>query len=139
MLAGLHGHPRRVLVLGDMLELGERSAEFHREVGIEAALAGISMLVAVGDLAASAAQGAVDGGLASVVHLETADDAVRRLPALVRAGDVVLVKGSHNAGLDRLVQALVAFLREELPDARAAPRVGGPACRHISFAWSWRR
>lgn len=113
VLAGLHGHPRRVLVLGDMLELGERSAELHREVGIEAALAGISMLVAVGDLAASAAQGAVDGGLASVVHLETADDAVRRLPALVRAGDVVLVKGSHNAGLDRVVQALVAFLRED--------------------------
>jgi UDP-N-acetylmuramoyl-tripeptide--D-alanyl-D-alanine ligase len=96
-----------------MHELGERSAELHREVGLGAARAGISMLVAVGDLAASAAEGAVEGGLASVVQLESADDAIRRLPALVRAGDVVLVKGSHKAGLDRVVQALVAFLRED--------------------------
>ena len=113
VLAGLHGHPRRVLVLGDMLELGERSAELHKEVGLEAARAGISMLVAVGELAASAAEGAVEGGLASVVQLENADDAIRRLPALVRAGDVVLVKGSHASGLGRVVQALVAFLRED--------------------------
>jgi hypothetical protein len=69
---GLHGHARRVLVLGDMLELGDRAEDLHREVGFVAARAGISMLVSVGDLAASAAEGAVEGGLASVVQLENA-------------------------------------------------------------------
>jgi UDP-N-acetylmuramoyl-tripeptide--D-alanyl-D-alanine ligase len=113
VLAGFHGRGRRVLVLGDMLELGEKGPELHREIGLEAARAGLSMLVAVGDLAASAAQGAVDGGLASVVRFESADDAVRKLPTLLRAGDVVLVKGSRRAGLDRVVQALAASVRED--------------------------
>ena len=113
VLSGFHGRGRRVLVLGEMLELGDRSPELHREIGLEAARAGLSMLVAVGDLAASAAQGAVDGGLASVVRFESVDDAVAKLPTLVRAGDVVLVKGSRRSGLDRVVQALAASVRED--------------------------
>jgi UDP-N-acetylmuramoyl-tripeptide--D-alanyl-D-alanine ligase len=113
VLAGFHGRGRRVLVLGDMLELGDRGPELHREIGLEAARAGLSMLVAVGDLAASAAQGAVDGGLASVVRFEKTDDAVAKLPTLVREGDVVLVKGSRRSGLDRVVQALAASVRED--------------------------
>ncbi len=113
VLAGFHGRGRRVLVLGDMLELGDRGPELHREIGLEAARAGLSMLVAVGDLAASAAQGAVDGGLASVVRFESVDDAVAKLPTLVREGDVVLVKGSRRSGLDRVVQALAASVRED--------------------------
>src|SRR6185436_3436734 len=36
VLAGLHGHARRVLVLGDMLELGDRAEDLHREVGFVA-------------------------------------------------------------------------------------------------------
>jgi len=113
VLAGFHGRGRRVLVLGDMLELGARGPELHRDIGIEAARAGLSMLVAVGDLAASAAQGAVDGGLASVVRFESVDDAVLKLPTLAREGDVVLVKGSRRSGLDRVVQALAASVRED--------------------------
>ena len=113
VLSGFHGRGRRVLVLGDMLELGDRSFELHRDIGLEAARAGLSMLVAVGDLAASAAQGAVDGGLASVVRFESVDDAVAKLPTLVRGGDVVLVKGSRRSGLDRVVQALAASVRED--------------------------
>jgi len=113
VLAGFHGRGRRVLVLGDMLELGARGPELHREIGIEAARAGLSMLVAVGDLAASAAQGAVDGGLASVVRFESVDDAASKLPTLVREGDVVLVKGSRRSGLDRVVRALAASMRED--------------------------
>ena len=113
VLAGFHGRGRRVLVLGDMLELGARGPELHREIGIEAARAGLSMLVAVGDLAASAAQGAVDSGLASVVRFESVDDAAAKLPALVREGDVVLVKGSRRSGLDRVVRALAASVRED--------------------------
>ncbi len=99
VLAGLHGHARRVLVLGDMLELGASAPEQHY----------------VGELTRAAAAGAIEGGLAeaNIVHLDSTDEAIARVPALVRAGDVVLVKGSHATGLDRLVQRLVAFLRED--------------------------
>jgi len=115
VLAGLHGHSRRVLVLGDMLELGDSAPEQHYRIGFEAARSGVDLLVAVGDLTRAAAAGAIEGGLAesAIVHLPTTDEAIARVPALVRAGDVVLVKGSHRTGLDRLVQRLVTFLRED--------------------------
>jgi UDP-N-acetylmuramoyl-tripeptide--D-alanyl-D-alanine ligase len=115
VLAGLHGHSRRVLVLGDMLELGDSAPEQHYRIGFEAARSGVDLLVAVGDLTRAAAAGAIEGGLpeSSIVHVSTTDEAIARVPALVRAGDVVLVKGSHRNGLDRLVQRLVTFLRED--------------------------
>ena len=115
VLAGLHGHARRVFVLGDMLELGESAEEQHYRIGFEAARSGVDFLVAVGDLTRAAAAGAIEGGLAepAIVHLASTDEAIARVPALVRAGDVVLVKGSRKNGLDRLVQRLVDFLRED--------------------------
>jgi UDP-N-acetylmuramoyl-tripeptide--D-alanyl-D-alanine ligase len=115
VLAGLHGHTRRVLVLGDMLELGDSAPEQHYRIGFEAARSGVDLLVAVGELTRAAAAGAIEGGLseANIVHVDTTDEAIARVPALVRAGDVVLVKGSHRTGLDRLVQRLVTFLRED--------------------------
>ena len=109
VLAGLHGHARRILVLGEMLELGPTGAAEHERIGREAAAAGIDVLATVGELARSAADGAVAGGIAagSVPRFSGTEDAIARMPALVRPGDVVLVKGSHRLGLDRLVDRLV--------------------------------
>jgi UDP-N-acetylmuramoyl-tripeptide--D-alanyl-D-alanine ligase len=109
VLAGLHGHRRRVLVLGDMLELGPRAPELHHEVGGLAAASGVDLLVAVGELGKATAAGALEAGLAAsgVVHLADVDVALREVPALLREGDVVLVKGSRQAGLDRVVQHLI--------------------------------
>ncbi|NOT31372.1 MAG: UDP-N-acetylmuramoyl-tripeptide--D-alanyl-D-alanine ligase, partial [Planctomycetes bacterium] len=112
VLAGLHGFGRRVLVMGDMLELGERSAELHYEIGWEigrdAGRAGVDALVLVGTYAKAAASGALEGGLAAdaVVHFATTEEAVRGATELVRAGDVVLVKGSRGMALERVVEAL---------------------------------
>jgi UDP-N-acetylmuramoyl-tripeptide--D-alanyl-D-alanine ligase len=110
VLCGLHGHARRVLVLGDMLELGARAPELHHAIGRDAAAAGVDLLVLVGDLTQATAAGALEGGLdpARVLHLGSVETALGELPALVREGDVVLVKGSHAMGLDRLVKALAA-------------------------------
>lgn len=108
VLAGLHGHARRVLVLGDMLELGEFAAELHHEVGRHAAEAGVDLLLLVGELSRATAAGALEAGLASdrALHFESVDDALERVPGLVRDGDVVLVKGSRSTRLDRLVSRL---------------------------------
>jgi UDP-N-acetylmuramoyl-tripeptide--D-alanyl-D-alanine ligase len=109
VLSGLHGHRRRVLVLGDMLELGAEAGELHYQIGMEAAKSGLDMLVLVGSLTRAAAAGALEGGLPNerVIHLEDTDEAITRVPALIESGDVVLVKGSRRTGLDRLVKHLV--------------------------------
>ena len=113
VLSGLHGFERRVLVIGDMLELGELAAELHHEIGREAAAAGIDRLVLVGELARAAAAGALEGGLPRehVFHVETTSDASKLVRELVEVGDVVLVKGSRLMQLEQVVRALVEHLR----------------------------
>lgn len=108
VLSGLHGYRRRVLVMGDMLELGELSAELHHEIGREAARAGVDALLLVGTYAKAAASGALEGGLsaAALAHFDTTEEAARGARAFVRAGDVVLVKGSRGMALERVVGAL---------------------------------
>lgn len=98
---------RHWAVLGDMLELGERGPDFHREAGVRAVELGFSPLIGVGPLSrqlvdAAAAQGA------EVEWFENADAASAGIRARVRGGDVILVKGSRGIGLDRLVTALRA-------------------------------
>ncbi|MCY2960731.1 MAG: UDP-N-acetylmuramoyl-tripeptide--D-alanyl-D-alanine ligase [Planctomycetota bacterium] len=108
-LAGLHGHRRRVLVLGDMLELGPLAPELHHEIGVEAARSGIDLLVLVGELTRATAAGALSEGLPAdrVIHLADTEEAIARVPRVLDTGDVVLVKGSRRTGLDRLVKELV--------------------------------
>ena len=113
VLAGIHGHARRVLVLGDMLELGDAAPELHHALGLEAAKSGIDLAIFVGDLARASAAGALEGGLAPerVVHVADAEVATERVPELLESGDVVLVKGSRKVGLETLVQHLTAARR----------------------------
>ena len=108
VLSGLHGYRRRVLVLGDMLELGELSAELHHDLGREAARSGVDAVLLVGSFVRAAAAGALEGGLGAgaLSHFATTDEAVRGAVDLVREGDVVLVKGSRGMALERVVGAL---------------------------------
>lgn len=107
-LVGMHGFERRVLVLGDMLELGEFAAEMHHALGVEAARAGVDLLVLAGELTRATAAGALEGGMPeeTVIHLDTTEEAAERVPGLVRDGDVVLVKASRGIALERVVRAL---------------------------------
>ncbi len=108
VLSGLHGYQRRVLVMGDMLELGERSAELHRELGREAAQAGVDSILLVGTHVAAAASGAREGGMGaeSLVHFRSTAEAALGATELVQPGDVVLVKGSRGMALEHVVDAL---------------------------------
>jgi UDP-N-acetylmuramoyl-tripeptide--D-alanyl-D-alanine ligase len=108
VLAGLHGYRRRILVLGDMLELGELAAELHHQLGREAAQAGIDRIVLVGELSKATAAGALEGGLESeaVLHVDDASSAAAALEASVREGDVILVKGSRRMHLEEVVRVL---------------------------------
>jgi len=98
---------RRVLVMGDMLELGAQAAAFHRAAGERAAASGVALLVAVGPLSKNAAETARKAG----VEVHTADDApaaAKIVPDLVREGDLVVIKGSRGIRLEQVVDALLA-------------------------------
>ena len=120
VLAGLHGFARRVLVLGDMLELGPHAPELHHAIGRAAAELGVDLAVFVGDLARASAAGALDGGLdpGRVLHVQDVERAIEILPALLSAGDVVLFKGSRRTGLERIVEHLKARRARELEGGR---------------------
>lgn len=108
VLAGIHGHARRVLVLGDMLELGDLAAEAHHSIGRFAAESGLDALLLIGELTRATAAGALEGGLAaeSILHFEQLNEAMVEIPGLLKGGDIVLIKGSRRMGLERLVSVL---------------------------------
>jgi UDP-N-acetylmuramoyl-tripeptide--D-alanyl-D-alanine ligase len=100
---------RRLAVLGDMLELGDRGLALHEEVGVLVAQSGVQELITFGPLAQHIAQGAQDAGMniACIYTTTQPEDAVALLRSLRRAGDVMLLKGSRGMAMERLVQALV--------------------------------
>jgi UDP-N-acetylmuramoyl-tripeptide--D-alanyl-D-alanine ligase len=102
-LAARAGSRRRVAVLGEMAELGAGAPGYHREVGVAAAAAGVEELVAVGPLARGYE---VDG--VSTRWVATADEAADALRAILRPGDVVLVKGSRAVGLEAVAAKLAS-------------------------------
>lgn len=85
---------RRIVVLGDMFELGERSAELHRKVFEQAMSSGFDLVVGVGAISSTCP-----------CHRPFADlDALRAaFPALVGEGDLVLLKASHGMRLGELI------------------------------------
>ena len=91
------GNGRRlVAVLGEMAELGDGAAAFHREIGELAYELGVAHVIAVGPLAHAY------GG----TWVETAAEAAVALRAELRPGDVVLVKGSRSVGLEAVAENL---------------------------------
>lgn len=111
-LSRLETSSRKVLVLGDMLELGPTAPELHRQIGLRAA-AVAGLLVTVGSLSEHLRSGAIEAGLpaASARHFSSAEEAVEGLPGLLREGDLVLVKASRGVHLDRIVDALAGGKR----------------------------
>jgi UDP-N-acetylmuramoyl-tripeptide--D-alanyl-D-alanine ligase len=102
---------RRIAVIGEMLELGDRSTELHRDVGRAAAKAGVDLLLAVGGAPAKAlADAATASGMAAanVRYFATSDEAADAAVELVRTGDLVLVKGSRGVKTDHVVGRLKA-------------------------------
>jgi len=108
-LLGGSGAADRLAIIGDMLELGDRTLAAHREAGRRAAVAA-TRLIAVGAQAALVAGAAVAAGMpgAAVAQAEDADQAAALALPLIGPGTVVLVKGSRGIGLEAVVERLLA-------------------------------
>ena len=100
VLAGIDG--RRVLVLGRMGEVGDRGAEFHREVGNYAKARGVDHLLALGEETDPAVAG-FGPGAQSFADIDTVNRAALEL---AQPGTTLLVKGSRSARMERVVAAL---------------------------------
>jgi UDP-N-acetylmuramoyl-tripeptide--D-alanyl-D-alanine ligase len=100
------GARRTFIVAGEMLELGETGAELHREAGREIAQMAIDELWGVRGLASELVTGAVEAGMVKVRFFATTEEAAAALLEEVRAGDLLLVKGSRGVHTERIIEAL---------------------------------
>ena len=107
MIRTLAGRParRRVLVAGEMLELGEHGPALHATCGRAAAEAGLDLVVGVQGNAVHLASAACAAGV-SALFLPNAEAAGLWLQQNLREGDVALVKGSRGVHLERAIEAL---------------------------------
>ena len=100
---------RRVLVAGDMLELGSEAQQWHEHVGRTAAESGIELLIAVGAQApavTAAARAAVPA--LPTLSYEDSSAACEAISQWLQPGDLVLVKGSRAMAMERVVSAVAA-------------------------------
>lgn len=95
---------KRILVLGDMGELGDDAATFHAEMGVEARRAGIEKLFALGDLSLKAVR---EFG-SDARHFTSIEDLQNELSKELDANTTVLVKGSRFMKMERVVQFCTA-------------------------------
>ncbi len=100
-----------IAVLGDMAELGKSSESAHNEAGEQVAKLGLSGLIAVGQWADVMVRAAQAVGLSNVAAFEDAAHAGKALAMKLTPGDVVLVKGSRSAKLERVMEALKGELQ----------------------------
>ena len=98
VLAHLPG--RKILVLGDMGELGVEGADLHRKIGEEASRAGIEKLLALGELSANAAEGFGKGA----THFSNIDELLEEAEKLLGHNVTMLVKGSRFMKMERVIQ-----------------------------------
>ena len=100
---------RKIAILGDMLDLGRRSEQAHRELGGVAARAGVDHLICYGNLARQIGESAGEHGLdpGSIEYTDDLEELHRHLDDLLEPDDVVLFKASRRLELDRAARRLL--------------------------------
>lgn len=107
-LAKMPAEGVRIAVLGKMGELGVESERGHRRVGEEAGKLGIQCVIGVGEEAAFISSSAKQHGVDKIFQVSSTSEAVGLLRSLAHQGDVVLVKGSRSARMEKIVEGLAA-------------------------------
>jgi len=102
---GQSGSPieKRILVLGDMAELGDAAAQLHTETGKYARTTGVDAVYATGQYG----NNTVDGFGQAGVYFATREDVINHLLTTLQGDEVILIKGSRSAGMDKIVTALL--------------------------------
>jgi UDP-N-acetylmuramoyl-tripeptide--D-alanyl-D-alanine ligase len=98
---------RKIVVAGEMMELGPDAPNLHTQTGAQIASSGIDMLCGVRGLAQQLVVGAKGGGLADAQFFPDSESAGEFLANEVKMGDLVLVKGSRSVKTERVVEKLL--------------------------------
>ncbi|WP_439743770.1 UDP-N-acetylmuramoyl-tripeptide--D-alanyl-D-alanine ligase [Bacillus pseudomycoides] len=107
LMNGLDGFSKKIVVLGDMLELGNQEVQFHYEVGKLIDPARISYVFTYGRLGAQIAEGAkINFPNERVKAYDNKEELVKNLQAIVDVKDVVLVKASRGMKLEEVITML---------------------------------
>jgi UDP-N-acetylmuramoyl-tripeptide--D-alanyl-D-alanine ligase len=98
---------RRIAVVGDMLELGDKELDYHRDAG-RAIPTSVDTVIGVGKRSRALLEGAREAGFGNgnLHHFDDASSAGEFLKTFIRPGDLVLIKASRGIGLDRIVNML---------------------------------
>jgi len=110
LMSDLETSGRRVVICGDMMELGQHSADLHNQLGREIVTkSGSDLLVCCGQFAGQVADGALLAGMPekSVHSYDDPLQAASQLVELIQPSDVLLLKGSRALGMERILDALV--------------------------------
>jgi UDP-N-acetylmuramoyl-tripeptide--D-alanyl-D-alanine ligase len=123
-LAVLKGSNRGYIVLGDMLELGDRAPTLHRQVGALAGKSGAAKVYACGRYAEDVIAGARQAGMTPGQLTAAAKEEIAALLiGELQTGDWVLVKGSRGMAMETVVEAVLNWARK----ASGKPEKGGNA------------
>jgi UDP-N-acetylmuramoyl-tripeptide--D-alanyl-D-alanine ligase len=98
----------RVLIMGDMGEVGEQGPQFHREAGAQARDAGIETLLTLGEQSQAAAQAFGDGQ-----HFNDAESLIAAALTELHGAGSVLVKGSRFMKMERVIRAITEKIKEQ--------------------------
>jgi len=98
------GCGKKIVVSGDMLELGDKAKAMHESVGRLIALSGVDTLITLGSLSRHVGLAARKKGLKEVYHARSHKDAAGFLKKITRPDDMVLVKGSRSMQMERVIE-----------------------------------
>jgi len=109
LLKYLKSDGKKVLVVGDMLELGKEGNRLHAEMGEYIGKSGSAeMLITMGEKAARIAESAISSGMSKdqVIVCQTSSEVTDHLSRILKSGDVALIKGSRGMKMEQVIKAI---------------------------------
>lgn len=97
---------RKILVMGDMFELGSVEVKAHEDIAVQAKEAGVSIIVTRGTLTQNTARKAREIGIPEVYECANHEEAVAILKKVLQKDDTVLFKGSHGMHMEKIIELL---------------------------------
>jgi UDP-N-acetylmuramoyl-tripeptide--D-alanyl-D-alanine ligase len=107
LVEGSSAAKRRIVVAGEMLELGYDAAKIHADTGARIAQSPVDILIGVRGLAKNMVSAAKAAGSEKALFAENSDEAGDLLSEIIRKGDVVLVKGSRGVATEKVIEKVI--------------------------------
>jgi len=102
---------RKIAILGDMLELGEKARTAHRQVGAQAGKIGVDALYALGEFSEEMIRGAKEMGIKDAFFFTHKDKLINKLLSHLKEGDCLLIKGSRKMRMEEIAEKIEEVVR----------------------------